>query len=1219
MFKQNFDVYATAVELSKKPAGVQTAIFLNACGPDAIETFSTFDLPQADKEKYDEVWKAFEAYCAPKKNEVYEAFKFNSRNQQNGESFDSFLLDLKKLVKNCGYQEKDRMIRDRIVIGINDDNLRKKFLEKSDLNLTKCIEMARSAELTNKRASDMQKHTAHTNVDAVGANSKHRNKKFGNNNNNNQKTSDSDNKSGNKINCKFCKSVHEYRKCPAFGKKCNNCSRLNHFSVACSARKIREINDRRSSSSSDDEININLLSSSNMLRKKIRWYEKVRVNDCIIEFKLDTGADMNVLPYRMLKHMKNVKLEKYSGPVTAYDGNKLDHMGTVELIVMCRNEISMQTFLVIDTHSEPLLGLNACLEMGLVKRIDVIEDPKLQFIEKNRDVFEGLGCFAENIDIKVRKNSKPVFKPARRIAIALRDRVKNELEKMVNRKIIEKVDGPVERASNLVIVEKKSGALRLCIDPQDLNEDMLNENYMIPSFETLAAKLSGKKIFTVLDLKEGYWQVGLSKEASELCTFNTPYGCYRFKRLPYGVKIAPEVFQKYNERNFEGIPGVFVWSDDILIAADTVDEHDQILAQVLERARKCNIKFNETKVQYRVNQVKYLGKIISENGISCDPQRVEAIWKITAPKDRTDLQKLLGVINHVREYVPDLAEVSSPLRELLKTNVIFDWQKPHDDCLELIKEMIANSPTLQAFDETKEVTIETDASKSGLGCCLKQEGMPIAFASRSLTDTEIGYAQVEKEMLAVVFSCKKFHHYIYGRLVTIKSDHKPLVSVMKKDIHKIPNARLQRMRLSLIKYRINLIHIPGREMYIADFLSRYYNKEDKSPEIEDLNEFVHTINVTDERIGDFRKALVEDKCLSELRKVLIDGWPQDKRQLDEEVKYYWKHRNDLILDNDLIFLNERVIVPTRLRENILTQLHASHLGIEKTKKRARTIVYWPGIDEAIETTITKCAVCQKKRPKNAKEPMISHDVPELPYQKLAIDICDYGAKSYLVVSDYYSKFLDILPLNNKTAGQCITKLKVCFATHGIPVEIIADNVPFDSREFRQFCKENDIKINTTSPLYSQANGFAEKAVGIAKSLIIKTHEEKSELWRALLEYRNSPLKEVDASPVELLMSRKTRTLVPVSKKLFTPNVVPNIEQNITKKNARCKEYYDRNAVSERTFKMGDKIWCHDIRKGWLKATVEDKHNTPRSYWIRLKDGTVLRRNSKWLKKRRAES
>lgn len=247
--------------------------------------------------------------------------------------------------------------------------------------------------------------------------------------------------------------------------------------------------------------------------------------------------------------------------------------------------------------------------------------------------------------------------------------------------------------------------------------------------------------------------------------------------------------------------------------------------------------------------------------------------------------------------------------------------------------------------------------------------------------------------------------------------------------------------------------------------------------------------------------------------------------------------------------------------------------------------------------------------------MISHSVPDLPYQKIAMDICEYGAKEFLVVSDYYSKFLDVLPLTNKTAGQCITKLKILFSTHGLPLEIIADNMPFGSREFAKFCSENDIKLTTTSPRHSQANGFAEKAVGIAKNLIKKTHDEKTELWRALLEYRNTPLKEIDASPAELLMSRKTRTCLPASKVLFKPKVIPNIEKNMINKNEKRKEYYDQNSKPEKAFQNGNKIWYHDVKTGWVEANIEEKHNTPRSYWIRLKDGTILRRNSKWLRQR----
>ncbi|XP_036347586.1 uncharacterized protein K02A2.6-like isoform X1 [Rhagoletis pomonella] len=281
---------------------------------------------------------------------------------------------------------------------------------------------------------------------------------------------------------------------------------------------------------------------------------------------------------------------------------------------------------------------------------------------------------------------------------------------------------------------------------------------------------------------------------------------------------------------------------------------------------------------------------------------------------------------------------------------------------------------------------------------------------------------------------------------------------------------------------------------------------------------------------------------------------------------FWKHRSDLFLEDGILYLNNRVIVPPVLRETILSQLHVSHLGIEKTKKRARELVYWPGIDGAIEKMITNCDICQRSRSANVKEPMIPHSIPNLPFNKIGVDICEFASRNYLIIADYYSRYLDIAPLKSKTATECINALRTCFAVHGLPVEIISDNMPFNSYEFKRFCDQIGAKLTTTSPGYSQSNGFAERFVGIAKNLIKKTNESKKELWLALLEYRNTPLKDIDASPVELLMSRKTRTLLPTKTTLFQPRIIPNISNNINAKNYKSKKIL-------RSFCIAKKILC----------------------------------------------
>lgn len=1267
IFKRDFGIFSTAIELSKKSENVKVAIFLNAIGSEAVDVFYSFGLSDEDAAKYDTVVKAFDEFCEPKSNEVYETYKFYSRNQQMNEPFDNFLIDLKKLVRKCGFDDDDRMLRDRIVMGTRDEKLQKRLLEVEKLTLGKAIDMARAAEIVSQQAKDMQKQnladpTCSTSLDAVIQQQKDKykyaqKKAITNNNNNvemnyrserqkpnffvsrNYNTNNAYNKYHTHVNknnveftgklirnCNFCKLEHNYGKCPAFGRTCNNCGRTNHFAVACMTKKVSEIKIQPQEDDSlyIDAITGNLCDQLLKLKQKKCWMHKIRVENYFINFKLDTGAECNVLPESYLKYFKEFKIEKFDKSLQAYGGNELKVIGKLLLICSVKNEISNQEFLIVKSESVPIFGLKGCIDLNLIQRIDSLssnisnnDTQKTIFLKENSDLFEGLGCFVENVNIVLKEGSAGSVKPARRIPLSLMSSVKNELNVMIKKGVICKNDEPADFVSNLVVVEKKNGKLRLCIDPKELNKAIMKENFPIPTFDEIAEKLNGKKIFSVLDLKEGYWQVKLSENASRLCTFSTPFGCYRFLRMPFGISIAPEIFQKNNERNFEGISGVIIYFDDVMIAAETLEEHDEILKQVMERARSLNIKFNKEKLQYRLRKVNYLGQMVSANGISCDPDRVKAIQKIEKPQDKKDLKKLLGVINFMREYIPNLSELCRPLYTLLKKGVYFQWMKIHDEALNLVKELICNAPTLKVFDVNKEVSIETDASKYGLGCCLMQDGKPIYFASRSLSDTEVRYSQIEKEFLAVVFACNKFHYYIYGRRVIVKTDHKPLVSIMQKDISAIPSPRLQRMKLRLSKYTIELKYVPGKYLYIADLLSRYFDKDNRSKEIEDMDELVHSLNCSDKKKAQFQSYTDEDRTLKKLKETIINGWPKNKNSLDEDLKPYYRMREDLIVEDGIVFLNERIIVPHTMRHEVLQQLHSSHLGIEKTKSRARSIIYWPQINQDIENVIVRCQKCQRYRSANTKEPMLPHIVPNLPYQKIGMDIMHFEGKDYLVVNDYYSRFLDISPLRNKTASEVCTKLKNSFSIHGLPTEIIADNMPFGSFYFRKFCSLNDIQLTTTSPMFAQSNGFSEKSVQIAKNMLKKCRDSDTELWQALLEYRNTPVKEVNASPVELLMSRKTRTLIPAYQNLFSPKVIPNISNNIKVNRQRQKHYYDQNSRYKSNFQKGDLIYYKDIKKGWIEATIKDLNSSPRSYWIELNNGVILRRNSNVLRARNA--
>ena len=276
----------------------------------------------------------------------------------------------------------------------------------------------------------------------------------------------------------------------------------------------------------------------------------------------------------------------------------------------------------------------------------------------------------------------------------------------------------------------------------------------INPYLAIQSQLSDMKIFTV---KDGYWHVKLSDGSSYLCTFHTPWGRKRLLRMPFGISSASEVMQKRNEEAFADMQGVNVIADDLIIAAENETEHDAIIHKMLQRARKENVVFNATKIQYKVTTVAYIGNIVTKDGMRPDPAKVEAVINMPKPSDKQGLLRLLGMIKYLSQYIPNESSITAPLRSLLKQGAEWSWQHEHDDAMDKIRKTLARDTLLAFYDVRKSATIQADASQSGLGCGLMQQGRPVAFASRTLADAERNYSQIEKEMLAI---CTKLHQYI---------------------------------------------------------------------------------------------------------------------------------------------------------------------------------------------------------------------------------------------------------------------------------------------------------------------------------------------------------------------------------------------------------------------------------------------------------------------------
>ncbi|KAK2721303.1 hypothetical protein QYM36_003550 [Artemia franciscana] len=318
----------------------------------------------------------------------------------------------------------------------------------------------------------------------------------------------------------------------------------------------------------------------------------------------------------------------------------------------------------------------------------------------------------------------------------------------------------------MVLVEKKDGGVRLCIDPVDLNKAIKRPHYPIPTFEDAISDLSGAKYFSKLDATSGYWSLVLSKSASDLTTFNTIYGRYRWRRYPFGLISAQNEFQRKMEEIFQGLK---ILVDDLLIYGATREEHNRRLAEVLERARQKGVKFNRSKCQIAVQSVCYFGHIISNAGVKPDPEKLRAINKMPTPKSKEELQTLLGMLNFLSRYIPNLATQNQPLRDLIKANE-FEWKELHTTCLNQLKESIVTN--LAFFDSSSPtLELEVDASKHGLGAQISANGKIFAYASRSLSKSEQNYSQLEKELFAIIYGCQHYHHYLYGRKVQVITDH----------------------------------------------------------------------------------------------------------------------------------------------------------------------------------------------------------------------------------------------------------------------------------------------------------------------------------------------------------------------------------------------------------------------------------------------------------------
>lgn len=417
---------------------------------------------------------------------------------------------------------------------------------------------------------------------------------------------------------------------------------------------------------------------------------------------------------------------------------------------------------------------------------------------------------------------------------------------------------------------------------------------------------------------------------------------------------------------------------------------------------------------------------------------------------------------------------------------------------------------------------------------------------------------------------------------------------------------------------------PGKELFLADALSRFPNKTELKEESLDFQ--VHALSslpVSDRQLQGIREALLKDATMTELCSYSSNEWPESKQQVSEAVRAYWNYRDELHVEDGLLLRSNKLVIPPTKRQEVLRLLHAAHGGEEKMKARAKEVMYWPGMSTDIASLAKTCLLCQRYKSRNARLPMLSHDIPTLPWQVIGVDLFYHEGEEYLVMVDFYSFFFEIKQMRRTTAEAVTNVCMQIFATHGIPAKICSDNgPPFSSACFRVFSTQLRIVHETSSPHYPRGNGMAERAVQEAKKLLKKCRYGTLEFYSALLEWRNMPRDDRLKSPAQRLMGRQTRTKLPVLECHLEPQTVPTeiVRKRLDEIRRKQRVFYNRTTRSLPDIHRGSTVNVYDTtHRTWAPAVVIGPASTPRSYVVETENGQHLRRTREHLRSTEAQA
>ena len=645
----------------------------------------------------------------------------------------------------------------------------------------------------------------------------------------------------------------------------------------------------------------------------------------------------------------------------------------------------------------------------------------------------------------------------------------------------------------------------------------------------------------------------------------------------------------------------------VIFGVDQQD-HDPNLINLLNACQKEGLVLNSKKLELRRERVTFFRAEYSAQGMHPDPKKVQGITEITVPTDKQQLQSFLGMVDYMGTFIPNLSHHTELLRAMLKKDNIFHWEEQQTRSFQQVKTLIAkaNTTPLRYYDRNLPVTVQVDASLRGLGACLIQQhkgkDQLIAFASKSLMDAETRYANIERELLAIVFACQRFSTYLLGRSFIAESDHKPLEMIAMKNLANAPPC-LQRMLLELQRYNVTIKYQPGKEMQLANALSRCPARASQEIKLDMRVDYIAFMKPWIEKLKDSTQ---RDPILATVYQLTQQGWPHQRRHVPRLARRYWDFRDELSTDDGMLLKGPRLIIPAELQEEYLSRLHEGHLSASKVQENAKQHMYWTGIDADIEDYTKRYQECIKKS-QVAKEPLQPHDIPEGPWRKLGIDYFAFDGNSYVLICDYFSKF-PFLYRAKTSFWSLRDRLIDLFSIEGYPDEIVSDNgPPFQSKEFAKFLSGLGIKHTTSSPGYPRSNGFIEWHIQTVKNMLSKSSNTQS-FQEVLADLRTTRIGMGLPSPAEILLTTRAQAEINIKA----------IRSVLQERQLKMTLDHDtsRRARKARPLVVGER--CHVLGPGnkWIDAFITGITDSGRSYETQVEaTGGQLTRNRSHIRPR----